>query len=128
MNAKKIKMQTGSRKTARAVVMWTKNSDQIINNISLKAYFKEERFVEDILRPFKVLELNVGFKARVRGGGISAQSAALRYALSKLLAGENTEVRKKLKANALLSGDPRSVERKKVGLYKARAKYPFNRR
>jgi small subunit ribosomal protein S9 len=122
------KLNVGSRKTARSMVQIVPQGEYLVNSKSLKEYFKEERFIEDILRPIKCLEMNVGFKARVKGGGISAQAWAIRYALSKVLAGDNTEFRKKLRALGLLSGDARSVERKKVGRYKARAKFPFNRR
>ena len=122
-------MTVGSRKTAKAVILKSDaSSNHVINKKTLKDYFKEERFIEDVLRPLKALEMNIGFEARVTGGGISAQSWALRHALSKFLSGDNLEFRKKLKVLGLLSGDARSVERKKVGRYKARAKYPFNRR
>ena len=122
------KDNVGCRKTAKYMVRIIDSKEFIVNNKPLSIYFKEARFIDDILRPMKILEMNVGFKARVRGGGISAQAWAVRYALSKTLAGNNLELRKKLKTLGLLSGDSRSVERKKVGRYKARAKYPFNRR
>jgi len=129
MTEKKItKLNVGSRKTSRSMVQITEKKEYIVNGKSLKDYFKEERFIEDILRPIKALETDFGFKARVSGGGVSAQAWAVRYALSKVLAGNNQELRKKLKNLGLLSGDARSVERKKVGKYKARANFPFNRR
>jgi small subunit ribosomal protein S9 len=128
LSDKITKLNVGSRKTARAMVRITEPGAFVVNGKSYEEYFKEQRFLEDILRPMKALEMNIGFIARVNGGGISAQSWALRYALSKVLAGDNSELRKKLKVLGLLSGDARTVERKKVGRYKARAKFPFSRR
>lgn len=122
------KLNVGSRKTSRSMVQLSPTTGYIVNGKTLQEYFKEDRFIDDILRPIKALEITTGFKARVTGGGVSAQAWAVRYALSKVLAGDDQEIRKKLKSLGLLSGDARSVERKKVGKYKARAKFPFNRR
>lgn len=125
----KLKNQgIGSRKTARATVFINDSKNVTVNNKSLETYFKEVRFIENILSPIQKTSLELGFSARVHGGGISAQAWALRYALSRVIAENYPEFKKTLKTAGLLSGDARAVERKKVGRYKARAKYPFNRR
>lgn len=123
------KVNVGSRKTSRAIVQILKDKTlKTVNGRDIKTYFKEDRFIEQILSPMKLTDVDFGFKAKIIGGGISAQSWSLRYVISKLIACESEENKKKLKLIGFLSGDSRSVERKKVGRYKARAKYPFNRR
>jgi len=122
------KINVGSRKTSTSKIVFTETGKQLVNGKTIQEYFKEERFVDDILRPLKILGLAKSFKVSVKGGGISAQSWATRYAMSRLLASESEDFKKTLRANGLLSGDSRSVERKKVGRYKARAKFPFSRR
>ena len=56
----------------------------------------------------------------VKGGGISAQAGAIRHGIARALEKYNEELRSPLKSAGYLKRDPRSVERKKFGLLKAR--------
>jgi len=66
--------------------------------------------------------------ARVRGGGLSGQSGAIRLGISRALAQINEENRKTLRKRGLLTRDSRVVERKKYGQAGARRRFQFSKR
>ena len=67
-------------------------------------------------------------QARVDGGGITGQADALRLGIARALVEADAENKPKLKAENLMTRDPRAVERKKFGRKKARKRYQFSKR
>lgn len=114
----------GRRKTAVARVrLFTRGDKGIwVNGKSCDIYFHTEemrRTAEDALKKMKAQErFRVTVKAS--GGGLRAQSEAVRHGTARALTKFNPDFRKRLKRAGFLTRDPRMVERKKFGLKKAR--------
>jgi small subunit ribosomal protein S9 len=64
----------------------------------------------------------------VKGGGITGQAQAIRLGIAKALVEENSDLKSALRAEGLMTRDPRMVERKKFGQKKARARFQFSKR
>lgn len=122
----------GRRKTAVARVRITpsKQKDFDINGKDLSTYFPvkaEQQTVESALaapeekKTFKV-------SARLIGGGVKAQAEALRHGISRALVIHDQSLRGVLKSAGFLKRDPRSKERKKFGLRKARRAPQWSKR
>ena len=121
----------GRRKTAVARVYLTKGKGEItINNRPVAEFFPTNVLLAKINQPFE-LTSTVGqynVKATVNGGGVNGQAEAVRLGISRALV-EIAEVNKPLlRADGLLTRDPRMVERKKPGQPKARKKFQFSKR
>lgn len=125
----------GRRKTASARVKMTpaaKNS-VMVNGMTAMEYFgtaTRDSITTDV---FKALETkqNYAVEARVQGGGKNAQAEAIRHAMARALITEDAEgiaARPTLKSAGFLKRDPRSVERKKPGLRKARKAPQWSKR
>ena len=112
----------GRRKTSIARVRISGGENKfVVNGESPKNYFKVERYEKSALSPLKVLKSEkLSVSAKVGGGGLMAQSEAIRLGLSRALTIFKPELRKELKIMGYLRRDPRMVERKKFGLKKAR--------
>ncbi len=113
----------GRRKAAIARVrIWRGgNGAFAVNGGDPKSYFKILRYERAALSPLKVLKGDkVSVSAKVKGGGIMAQSEALRLGLSRALVKLDTALRPELKVFGFLSRNSKEVERKKSGLKKAR--------
>jgi small subunit ribosomal protein S9 len=114
----------GRRKTAIAVVKIFKDKDDyfLVNNKPLEKYFPLLELQRTAKAPLELLKLENKFKilALVRGGGLSAQSEAIRLGLARALVSFKDDLRKKLKKAGFLKRDPRAKERKKPGLKRAR--------
>ena len=121
-NSKKYIEGIGRRKTATARVrIYKGKGDFLVNEKPLKDYFKFERFIKTILSPFELLKIkDIYFVVKVKGGGIMAQSEAIRHGLSRALVKFDDSFKKILREAGFLTRDPRMVERKKYGLKKAR--------
>jgi small subunit ribosomal protein S9 len=121
-NSKKYIEGVGRRKTATARVrIYEGKGDCLVNEKPLKNYFKVERFIKTALAPFELLKIkDMYFTVKVKGGGIMAQSEAVRHGLSRALVKFNESFKKLLREAGFLTRDPRMVERKKYGLKKAR--------
>ena len=122
----------GRRKTATARVKLTPASKTtiVVNNKPGDEYFntgdrrqtaKEALHIEGVEGNFEIV-------AKVSGGGINAQSEAVRMAVARALEKRDAGLRKPLKAAGFLKRDPRSVERKKPGLLKARKRPSWSKR
>jgi small subunit ribosomal protein S9 len=125
------KIFTGRRKSAVARARVTKGSGQFtLNGRPLDDYFRTEKLRAHVLEPFGVLEQDGKWdvRARIHGGGTTGQAGALRLAIARALAEEDTEWRAPLKSAGLLTRDARKVERKKYGLKKARRAPQFSKR
>lgn len=122
----------GRRKTATARVKLTPagKTSVVVNGKAGDEYFKTR---ERQLKAREALHLdgvegNYEIVARVVGGGITAQAEAIRMAVARALEKQNATLRKPLKAAGYLKRDPRSVERKKPGLRKARKRPQWSKR
>ncbi len=113
---------TGRRKRAVANVrVFAEKGEHTANKKPLSVYFPKD-LVEKALSPFKLIGQASEFKvyANISGGGINAQSEAVRHGIAQALGKANEEVRKLMKKNGLLTRDDRRKERKKPGLKRAR--------
>lgn len=121
----------GRRKSSIARVYLSKGKGEItVNGKDAKEYFPVATLQDKLNQPF-VLTETVGqydVKVNVKGGGISGQVEAIRLGISRALVQENEEVKPLLKADGLMTRDPRMVERKKFGQKKARKKFQFSKR
>ena len=122
---------TGRRKSSTARVFMQKGSGHImVNERPLDEFFGRETARMIVRQPLEKLELvdNFDIKATVTGGGISGQAGAIRLGLSRALLEYDEELRKPLRAAGFLTRDAREVERKKVGLHKARKATQYSKR
>jgi small subunit ribosomal protein S9 len=121
----------GRRKTAVARVFLAEGKGEVyVNGRELKDYFPLATQQAKVSRPFE-LTSTVGkydVTINVDGGGITGQVEAVRMAISRALVEVNADYKKLLKAEKLLTRDPRMVERKKPGQKKARKRFQFSKR
>lgn len=123
----------GRRKTASARVRLTpaKETTIVVNEKSLSEYFQNEAFEKDVMSVLGTQEAGVGdytITVKVAGSGLSAQSEAVRLGIARALVKEKGDRRSILKPLGFLKRDPRSVERKKFGLKKARKSSQWSKR
>lgn len=122
---------SGRRKTSVARAYLTKGSGNIIvNGRDYKEYFKTptlQYYVLQSLNNAKVAN-EYDVKINVNGGGTTGQAQAIRLAIAKALVEVNPEFKSALRAEGLMTRDPRMVERKKFGQKKARARFQFSKR
>jgi small subunit ribosomal protein S9 len=122
---------TGRRKSATARVYLSEGSGNIlINDLPLDKYFGREVAKILVKQPLMLLECdgNFDFKIKVSGGGSFGQAGAIRHGISRALEKKNKDFRSALKTAGYLTRDSRKVERKKVGLRKARKAPQFSKR
>jgi small subunit ribosomal protein S9 len=128
----KQKNAVGRRKEAVTRVFLSKGEGKItINGKDYKDYFSLIYLQNQVEAPFKtVAEVADKFDIVVnaKGGGIKGQAEAIKLGIARVLLEVNPEYRPALKAAGLLKRDPRSVERKKPGLKKARKSFQFSKR
>ena len=114
----------GRRKTATARVRMypAKDNQMVVNGLDAKEYFKTERLAGIARAALDDPEVGGTYhvSVMVRGSGMNAQAEAIRLGVSRAMVAENEETRPYLKHKGFLKRDPRSVERKKFGLLKAR--------
>lgn len=122
---------SGRRKTSIArIYLKPGNGTITVNKRPFEDYFPNEILRVSVNQPFAVLssEGQYDVSANIKGGGITGQAEALRLAIAKALVKLNEENRTILRANDLLTRDPRMVERKKPGQKKARKRFQFSKR
>ena len=125
---------TGKKKTAVASVVISKSSkgSYLINGREAINYFQGQDLpVALSVSPFASSEINYkdfSILVKASGGGLVAQSYAIRHAISQVLAKMFPEKRTIIKKFGFLTRDSRIVERKKPGLRKARKKEQFSKR
>ena len=122
---------TGRRKSSVARVWMKPGTGEItINKRTMDEYFGRPTSKMVVRQPLEKLELldNFDINATVTGGGISGQAGAIRLGLSRALLEYDEELRSKLRAAGFLTRDAREVERKKVGLHKARKATQYSKR
>jgi len=83
-----------------------------------------------VRQPIEVAELEdaLDIKVTVRGGGGSGQAGAIRHGIARALVDYNAELKAPLRAAGFMTRDAREVERKKVGLHKARKRPQYSKR
>ncbi len=122
---------TGRRKSSTARVFMKPGSGNIIiNTRSLEDYFGRETSRMVVRQPLELVEMldKVDLKITVRGGGNNGQAGAIRHGISRALVEYNNELKKDLRSAGFITRDARAVERKKIGLHKARKKPQFSKR
>ena len=121
----------GRRKTSVARVYLSKGTGKVIvNKKDYKEAFPVAVLQSKIEQPFAVTDTVGQFdvKVNVIGGGINGQAEAIRLGISRALVVVAEENKTLLKAEGLMTRDPRMVERKKPGQPKARKKFQFSKR
>ncbi len=122
---------TGRRKTSTARVFITQGSGNIVvNDKSLDDYFGREVARMIVRQPLELVDMTEKFdiKVTVKGGGSFGQAGAIRHGLTRALMAYDEALRQPLRAAGYVTRDAREVERKKVGLRKARKKPQFSKR
>ena len=121
----------GRRKKSIARIYLSKGKGNVtINGKDYKEYFPTVALQYRIIQAFKLTDTEEQYdvKANLTGGGITGQAEAFRLAVSRALVEINEDNKPALKAEGLMTRDPRMVERKKPGQKKARKKFQFSKR
>ena len=122
---------TGRRKTSTARVFMKSGSGKInVNGRTLEDYFGRETARMVVRQPLVKMEVLDRFdiKVTVVGGGGTGQSGAIRHGITRALLSYDEEMRPTLRKAGYVTRDPRKVERKKVGLHKARKATQYSKR
>lgn len=122
---------TGRRKSSTARVYMKPGTGTItINTRTDDVYFGRKTSRMIIRQPFEVTETSDAFDLNimVKGGGPNGQAGAIRLGIARALLKYNEELRSPLRKSGFLTRDAREVERKKVGLRKARKKEQYSKR
>jgi small subunit ribosomal protein S9 len=122
---------TGRRKTSTARVFLRKGSGDItVNNLPLDQYFGRETSRMIVRQPLEKTDTagNFDINVTVTGGGMSGQAGAIRHGITRALIKYDGELRSPLRRAGFVTRDARQVERKKVGLHKARRAPQFSKR
>ena len=122
---------TGRRKTSTARVFLRKGTGEItINKRPLDVYFGRETARMIVRQPLETTNLTEQFDiyVTVAGGGISGQAGAIRHGITRALMDYDESLRPALRKAGYVTRDAREVERKKVGLHKARKRPQFSKR
>ena len=131
LDFKDSKYATGRRKRSIAKV-WVKKGSGVIhvNGKKMNEYFKRPVHQIIVMRPLELSNIATSYdvRASVKGGGLSGQAGAITHGISKALVASDPAIRKTVKKDKLLTRDSRSVERKKYGQKKARARFQFSKR
>lgn len=133
MSTATYKEGIGRRKTATARVRVTPADKTTIevNGKSISDYFQNQAFEKTITDVLATDEAGVGdytITVKVKGSGLSAQADAVKLGVARALVAEKPERRSIFKPLGFLKRDPRSVERKKFGLLKARRRPQWSKR
>ncbi|MDG6897800.1 30S ribosomal protein S9 [Actinobacillus delphinicola] len=122
---------TGRRKSSSARVFVKAGSGKMtINGRSLDVYFGRDTARMVVMQPLELVELadKLDLYITVTGGGISGQAGAIRLGITRALMEYDETLRPALRAAGFVTRDARHVERKKVGLRKARRRPQFSKR
>ncbi|MCP3662039.1 MAG: 30S ribosomal protein S9 [Gammaproteobacteria bacterium] len=126
-----ITYATGRRKSSTARVFLTSGAGNItVNGRPLDQYFGRETarmVVRQALEVGEVLE-KVDISVTVKGGGTTGQAGAIRHGIARALSQYDESLHSPMRRAGFLTRDARAVERKKVGLHKARKRPQFSKR
>lgn len=123
----------GRRKTSTARVRLTpaKATTVVINDKKIEEYFKHQSHINEVMAVLETKDLGIGdytVTVKISGSGLSAQADAIKLGIARALLLEKADRRGLLKKAGFLKRDPRSVERKKFGLRKARRAPQWSKR
>jgi small subunit ribosomal protein S9 len=121
----------GRRKSSAARVFIKRGTGNIvINGRPLDVYFGRETARMVVRQPLVKVNMDTDFDimATVKGGGISGQAGAIRHGITRALISYDETLRRPLRIAGFVTRDSREVERKKVGLHKARKRPQFSKR
>jgi small subunit ribosomal protein S9 len=122
---------TGRRKTATARVYLARGKGAIIvNGKTLEEYFGRPTSRMVVRQPLELVDLvgKLDIKVNVLGGGSSGQAGAIRHGITRALIEYDESLRAPLRQAGFVTRDSREVERKKVGLHKARRRPQYSKR
>ena len=122
---------TGRRKSSTARVFLSAGNGSItVNNRPLDQFFGRETARMVVRQPLEITEMldKVDLSVTVKGGGTTGQSGAIRHGIARALTAYDESLRSSLRKAGFLTRDSRKVERKKVGLHKARKRPQFSKR
>jgi len=122
---------TGRRKSSSArVYMSAGKGDILVNNRPLDTYFGRETARMVVRQPLQLADMltNFDIKVFVKGGGNTGQAGAIRHGITRALMKYDESLRSSLRRAGYVTRDSREVERKKVGLHKARKRPQYSKR
>ena len=122
---------TGRRKTSTARVFLRKGNGQIlVNGKTLDDFFGRETSRMIVRQPLELTQMSDKFDVQVNvaGGGITGQAGAIRLGIARALVEYDETLKAPLRRAGFMTRDARAVERKKVGLHKARRATQFSKR
>ncbi len=122
---------TGRRKSSSARVFIGRGTGNItVNGRKLEDYFGRETAQMVVRQPLETTDLlsRLDVNATVSGGGTTGQAGALRLGITRALITYDEALRRPLRAAGFVTRDAREVERKKVGLHKARKRPQYSKR
>jgi len=122
---------TGRRKSSTARVFMKAGSGNLtINTRTLEDYFGRETSRMVVRQPLELVDMlnKVDLKITVRGGGNNGQAGAIRHGITRALVEYDSELKSELRKAGFITRDARAVERKKIGLHKARKRPQFSKR
>ncbi len=131
MADKKLWSAIGRRKRSVAKVTITLGKGTItVNNQDVHEYLPYETLYMDLIQPFELTDTMNKFDTNitVKGGGFNGQTGAIRLGITRALLEFDSSFRESLKSAGMIKRDPRSKERKKYGLKKARRAPQFSKR
>ena len=124
-------ISTGRRKSSAARVFITPGKgDIVVNKCSLDKYFGRETARMVVRQPLEAADMLDKFDitVTVKGGGNTGQAGAIRHAIARALVAHDESLRSTMRKGGFLTRDAREVERKKVGLHKARKRPQYSKR
>jgi len=122
---------TGRRKSSSArVYLRPGKGDITINNRSIDVFFGRETSRMVVRQPLELTEMSENFDilVNVNGGGITGQAGAIRHGITRALIEYDETLRSPLRKAGFVTRDARQVERKKIGLHKARKRPQYSKR
>jgi len=121
----------GRRKTSVArIYLRPGNGQWTVNGKTLEDYFPRAVLRQAIIQPLRATDTEGAFdvKINVNGGGMRGQAEAVQLGIARALVSKDEDHRRPLRAEGLMTRDPREVERKKPGRPKARKRFQFSKR
>ena len=131
MAAVETHYSTGRRKTSSARVFLQRGSGSIlVNGKPLDEFFGRETGHMVVRQPLEAVNMTGDFdiSVTVKGGGITGQAGAIRHGITRALIDYDETLRRPLRVAGFVTRDAREVERKKIGLHKARKRPQYSKR
>lgn len=122
---------TGRRKTSTARVYLRRGTGKfVVNGVDLEQYFGRATSKMVVRQPLSLVQVQDNFDVlvNVQGGGMTGQAGAIRLGISRALMEYDATLRPTLREAGFVTRDARQVERKKIGLHKARKRPQYSKR